>query len=81
MNAWHCYFGPRYDEYCNLMKTLNISIAEVQVGASSESSMEAIQESVVARFLKILPEYFNGVQFFDEASRGTSSSQKPSRTT
>jgi hypothetical protein len=66
---------PRYDEYCNFMKALDISMEGVRAGASAESSMEAIQESVVACFLKILPEYINGAPFFDEASSGTSSSQ------
>ena len=58
------------------MKTLSISVAEARGGGiSTESSMETIQESVVASFLKILPEYFSGAQLIDEASSGTSSSQ------
>jgi len=38
--------------------------------------MEPFQLSIVARFPKILPEYFSGAQLFDKASPATSSSQQ-----
>ena len=70
---------PRYDYYCKFIKGLYISILEARVSISIVSLMEEIQKSVVACFLKILSEYFNGAHFFDMSFPRTLSSKNRQR--